>query len=364
VFHKIVEVLRQQDPEANLAGASKSQLFARGFKARLKKTMSRQLTVLVLFSTLFACPLMAQAPSQPLTQDEVRDLIRKNKKDLDPVYKALDERKVDFDLNREIERKMRRAGADDALLQAIWKAGPTSRNAKTALLSSATGVQLQATYEEAMGFQTLQDEPDPDKKFRMVDEFEKRFPNSQLLSYVYTQAADASHRKGDLNRVVEYGEKSLKLDPDNIFSMLLVAIVLPQPRMLQASPEVVAQRLMTADAHANRALKLIDSLPKSANQTDEQYQQRKASLASSAHSALAMVYMHRGDSGKAIEEFKTAISLTTMPNPQLYFRLGEVYANEGKKAEAIEAFTKASELGQGTALQKYADDRLEALKKE
>jgi tetratricopeptide (TPR) repeat protein len=79
---------------------------------------------------------------------------------------------------------------------------------------------------------------------------------------------------------------------------------------------------------------------------------------------LAMVNMHRGDSGKAIEEFKTAISLTTKPNPQLYFRLGEVYANQGKKAEAIEAFTKASALGQGTVLQQYADDRLAALKKE
>jgi tetratricopeptide (TPR) repeat protein len=281
----------------------------------MNKTMSRQLTVFVLLSTLFASPLMAQAPSKPLTQDEVRDLIRKNKKDPEPVYKALDERKVDFDLNRDIERKMRKAGADDAVLQAMWKAGPTSRNAKTALLTSATGVQLQATYEEAMGFQTLQDEPDPGRKFRMVEEFEKRFPNSQLLSYVYTQAAEACQKKGDLNGLVDYGEKSLKLDPDDIFSMLLVAIVLPQPRMLQASPEVVAQRLLPADAHANRPLKLIDSLPKSANETDEQFQKRKASLASDAHTALAMVYMHRGDSGKASEEFKTAISLTAKPNP-------------------------------------------------
>lgn len=326
--------------------------------------MSRQLTALILFSTLLACPLMAQAPQQPLTQDEVRDLIKKNKNDLDVVYKTLDERKVSFDLDRKIEQKMRKAGADDAMLQAIWKVGPTSRTAKTAFLTSATGVELQATYEEAMGFRTLQDEPDPEKKFRMVEEFERRFPDSQLLSYVYTQAAMAYRQKDDLNGLVEYGEKSLKLDPDNIFSMLLVAIVLPQPRMLQASPEVVAQRLSTADTYANRALKLIDGLPKSANETDEQFQKRKANLASDAHTALAMVYIQRDGSGKAIEEFKTAISLASKPVPHLYFRLGEVYANEGKKAEAIEAFTKASQLGQGTALQKYADDRIEALKKE
>jgi len=326
--------------------------------------MSRQSTALILFLTLLACPMIAQAPQQPLTQDEVRDLVKKNTKDADLAYKTLDERGVDFDLNREIERKMRKAGADDAMLQAIWKAGPTSRNAKTALLTSATGVQLQATYEEAMGFQTMQEELDPEKRLRMVDEFERRFPNSQLLSYVYTQAAKAYQEKGDLNKVVEYGEKGLKLDPDNIFSMLMVAITLPQPRMLQGSAEELgAQRLSVAETYSNRALRLIDGLPKQAKETDEQFQKRKAALLSDAHTALAMVYMHRDNPAKAIEEFKTAISLADRPSPQLYFRLGEVYENDAKKAEAVEAFTKASALGQGTVLQKYADDKIEALKK-
>jgi tetratricopeptide (TPR) repeat protein len=359
--------------------------------------MLRQLMASILFSTLLACPLMAQGQQQPpsmeqerlkqserlerlqlglpqlglpaqqkqqgMTQDEVQALIKKNKKNLDVVYKALDERKVNFDLDRKIEKKMRKAGADDALLTAIWKAGPTGRSEKSALLTSATGAQLQATYEEGMGFKTLENELDPDRKLRMVEEFAGRFPDSQLLSYVYYQAAKAYQQKGDLDRLVEYGEKSLKLDPNNILSMLLLAIVLPQPRMVQASPEVAAQRLSTADTYANRALKVIDGLPKSANETDEQFKNHKASLASDAHTALAMVCMQRDDSGKAIEEFKAAISLAAKPNPQLYFRLGEVYANEGKKAEAIEAFTKASELGQGTVLQKYADDRIQELRK-
>jgi len=55
--------------------------------------------------------------------------------------------------------------------------------------------------------------------------------------------------------------------------------------------------------------------------------------------------------------------LTQTLNPQLYFRLGEVYENEGKKNEALEAFTKASELGRGTVLQQYADQRIAELKK-
>jgi tetratricopeptide (TPR) repeat protein len=310
---------------------------------------------------------VGQVPTQnaqpPLAQEEVRNLIKKNKTNLDVVYKALDERGADFDLDRKIEGKMRGAGADDNLLQAIWKAGPTSRNAKSATLTSSSGVPLHAKYEEAMGYKTMEGELDPDKRLRMAEEFESRFPNSELMSSVYTQAAKSYREKGDLNKLVEYGEKSLKLDPNNLFSLLMVAITLPQPRMLESNPNLTGQWLAKAQDYADRALKLIDSLPAKPNETDEQLKKRKDGLASDAHTALALVYMERDESAKAIEEFKTAISLSQTPSPQLYFRLGEVYANSGKNREAIEAFTKASELGRGTVIQQYADQRIAELKK-
>jgi tetratricopeptide (TPR) repeat protein len=304
-----------------------------------------------------------QTTQEPLTQGEVVNLLKKNKENFDPVYKTLDERGVDFDLDRKIEKKMRNAGADDNMLQAIWKAGPTSRNTKSATLTSSSGVPLHAKYEEAMGYKTMENELDPDKRLRMVEEFEQRFPNSELMSSVYTLAAKAYREKGDLNKLVEYGEKSLKLDRDNLFSLLMVAIALPQPRMLESSPELSAQRLATAETDGNRALKLIERLPAKPNENDEQLKKRKDALASDAHTALALVYMERDEAAKAIEEFKTAISLSQTPNPQLYFRLGEVCANSGKNEEALEAFSKASELGRGTVLQQYAEQRIAELKK-
>jgi len=349
-------------------------------------SMTKQFGTFILLLILSASPLMARAPQrpsmeqvtaaerlerarnavpaqQPLTQDDVLGLIKKNKNNLDVVYKTLDERKVNFDLDRKIEQKMRGAGADDDMLQAIWKAGPTGRSEKSATLTSATGAPLQATYEEAMGFKTMEHELDPDRRLRMVDEFESRFPKSQFLSYVYLQAAKAYQEKSDLNKLVEYGEKSLKQDPDNVFSLVVVALALPQPRMLQGSPGEAAQRLSLAETYANRALKLIDSLPARTNESPEQLQKQKGALASDAHAALGMVYMDRDESQKAIQELKTAVSLTQTLNPQLYFRLGEVYENEGKKNEALEAFTKASELGRGTVMQQYADQRIAELKK-
>lgn len=328
--------------------------------------MGRSLATVALLVTLAVCPLGAQDEQQPLTEKETRQLIKEHKEALDPVFPILEERGVDFDLDldHKIEREMRRAGATDDLIQAIWMAGPTSRAARKALLTSATGVQLEATLKEAMGYQTLQDEVDPNTKLRMVDEFEGRFPDSQLLSYVYTQAAKACQQKGELNRVVEYGEKSLQLDAENLFSMILVAITLPQPRMLEGSGADKARNLLKAESLAKRALQLIEEVPRQELETDEQYQSRKGALASDAHAALGMVGIQRDEPDQAIEEFKMAISSTVSPNPQLYFRLGEVYANSGRREEAIEAFTKAAEMGRGTVLETYANNQLEELKKQ
>jgi tetratricopeptide (TPR) repeat protein len=327
--------------------------------------MHIQLGLLLLSLATALGPLGAAVPQQqPLAQDEVRDLIKKNKNNPEVILKTLEERKVDFDLNRDIEKKMRKAGATDDILQAIWRVGPTGRNAKTASMTNATGAQLQATYEEAMGYRTIENEMDPDKKLRMVEEFEKRFPNSQLLSYAYTQAANANQQKGDLEGTVAYGEKSLKLDPDNVFSLILVALTLPQPKMQRSSPAESAKRLSESEEDAKRALSLVDKLPKQPNETDEQFQKRKSGFLSDAHEALGMVHLQRDESDKAIEEFKTAISQSVSPNPQLYYRLGEVYANDGKKSEAVEAFTKASEQGQGTVMKELADREIDKLKKQ
>ena len=318
--------------------------------------------IILIFAGIL--PLMAADQQPPLTQKEVHDLIKNNKSDPALIIKTITERTVDFDLNKKIEGKFRPVGATDEILQAIWKAGPTCRTAKSSLLTSATGKQLEATYEEAMAYQALQNELDPDKCLKMVADFEKRYPTSQLLSHAYTHGANAAQQKGDLKEVVDLGEKSVKLDPENVLSLILVALTLPQPKFVESlSASETNRRLAEAEDYARRALALTDKVPKKADETDEQYQKRKAGLVSDGHAALGMVYLQRDDTDKAIPEFQTAIASAPKPNPLLYFRLGEIYANNGKKAEAIEAFKKASQFGEGTVLKQYADQQIQALKK-
>jgi len=147
--------------------------------------MTKQFGTIILLFILSASPLMARAPLQrpsmgqvvesehldralkqnllePLTQGELMNLLKKTRKDPDVVYRTLNERGVDFDLDRKIEKKMRNAGAGDDMLKAIWKAKPTGRNEKTATLTSSNGVPLHTKNEEAMSYKTMEDESDPD----------------------------------------------------------------------------------------------------------------------------------------------------------------------------------------------------------
>ena len=194
----------------------------------------------------------------------------------------------------------------------------------------------------------------------MVEEFAGRFPQSALLSYVYTQGARACQQKADIEGVVSYGEKSLKLDPDNIYSMLILSLTLAQPHRQDPAAEG-AQRLNPARQYADRSLILLDTLKKPEGETEEDFLRRKAALSADAHVALGTVEMQTNETAKAIQDFKTAISLSANPNPQLYFRMGEIYENEGENTKALEAFSQAAKLGAGSPLGDRAQQRAQNL---
>ncbi|HZT70452.1 MAG TPA: tetratricopeptide repeat protein [Terriglobia bacterium] len=317
--------------------------------------------VIVAFAFIAAALPAQQTEKLLLTQDEVLRLVKKNKNNPATIIRTLQEQGVDFDLDPKIEKRMRKAGADDEILNAIWSAGPTVRNFKGAVTTSATGKPLQSTYKEAMGFETLQNEQDPDTKIRMVQEFERQFPKSDLLSYVYTQAASAYEEKADYPNAVQYCRKSLELDPENTYSLLLMATVLSEPGMNRGPAAQTEKNLSEAKVDAERVLELLPKLPARKDETPEQLEVRKASIASDAHSALGSIAMLQGNLDVAINEFQQAIRLSSSPKATLYFRLGEIYSNAGKKQEAIDSFTKAAEIGKGTVIETYARQSIQQL---
>jgi len=323
--------------------------------ARARCKIWQRLSFVAIFLALGVAILPAQETGGRLmTQDEVYNLIKREKQEPDRLEKTLHERGVDFDLNPEIEKRMKKAGASDEILQAIWGAGPTVRNFKGAVLMSATGAPLTCTYKEAMGYKTLEQASDPDTKIRMAMEFAQTFPTSEPLSYVFTQAAAAFQRKGDFTNAAKTGRRSLEPDANNTYSLLIVANSVSEPSMVRDAPDNGAKPLEEAQTDAQRGLDLLPKRPSRPGETPEQFAERKAGIESSAHSALGSVAMQQDKSIVPIEEFNKAISLSQHPKPSLYFRLGEIYSKTGDKQKAFAAFSKAAELGKGTVIETYA----------
>jgi tetratricopeptide (TPR) repeat protein len=338
--------------------------------------MKLKFAMIVFVMTALAGILAAQQtpPAAPLTEKEVIHELKK-KTPPETLIQTLSQRGVDFDLTPEIEKKLRKAKADDEVIAAVKNAGPTAR--KRAAEMQTHGVPStqqgpQVSPEEAKAYIAIRDELDPNKTLALASDFEKNYPNSQYLTWVYAFAARAAQQKSDVNQVVELDEKSLKLNPDNIMSLAQAADIIPQPQYLgkqQGSKEAL---LTQAEGYANEALKLIDQASKQANETDEAFQKRKTVAASGIHASLGMIHLQRALLGlqgadkdelaKAEKEYTLAISTEQPPDPRDCYRLGETYKIDGKTAEAIDAFTKAAQYGQGTAIQQFADKQIAELK--
>ena len=190
----------------------------------------------------------------------------------------------------------------------------------------------QVTKQESDDFNALRSEASTG----LAADFEKKYPSSAMLSYADMFAAAAYQQKGDVEKSIEYGEKSIKLKPDNLMSLIILADLLPTPQAMKAANAADKdKRLAEAEKNANDALQMIASpqFPKQPNETDEQLKKRKDALGSDLHSALGMVHLQRSSEGltgpdkdelgKAEQEYKTATATADKPNPQDYFRLGE-----------------------------------------
>jgi tetratricopeptide (TPR) repeat protein len=277
-------------------------------------------------------------------------------------------------LNPDIEKKLRKAKATDEVIEVVRKAGPTVRSpmAKVAF-GAGQGGTTDIPKEQAQEFSKIESELDPDKTIALVDQFAKKYPESPSLPYVYSFGAISYQQKGDVEKAVEYSGKGLKLKPDNLMCLIPRIEILPQPQYLRNHEADKDKILKETQTEADLALQLISQLPKQPNEADADYQKRLVNIASQVHGSLGTVHLDlaiespagsdKPELAKSEQEFKTAVTTVDRPDPRDYFRLGEAYAADGKLDDAIQAFTKASETGQGTMIKTHADQRAEELKK-
>src|ERR1051326_1685121 len=89
-------------------------------------------------------------------------------------------------------------------------------------LVSNVFAQVQAGSPEDKAFQKIDAESSPDGKITLLLDFEKQFPQSKAIREAYLQLLQIYQDKNDQGKIIEYGEKAIKLDPNNIVALLTV----------------------------------------------------------------------------------------------------------------------------------------------
>ncbi|HXW15055.1 MAG TPA: hypothetical protein VEN79_11145, partial [Terriglobia bacterium] len=311
-------------------------------------------------------PSVAQGPMNE------KDVITELKKEgAAQLMKDVGARGVDFEMDPDIEKRLRKAKATDDVIKAVTAASPKGRAAAAKAAAAATGAMVLPP-EEAADFKAVETELDPDKAIALAEAYVKKYPKSTALSYIYAFEGNAYENKNDVAKTVELAEKSIALKPDNLMSLLEAAYAIPQPQYTRLHGSDEESQLDKAESYAKDAIKAVDSLQKLPNEQDADFAARKGDYLASVHGDLGMIHLDRAQLGlmsidtselaKSVDEFKLATTLTQHPSGTDFYRMGEALKLLSKYNEAIAAFTRAGEIGP-PVLKQYADQRIAELKK-
>ncbi|PYV14546.1 MAG: hypothetical protein DMG21_17865, partial [Acidobacteria bacterium] len=150
------------------------------------------------------------------------------------------------------------------------------------------------------GLSAIQNELDPDRQIQLAEDFQKKFPESLLLGWIYFFEGNAYQQKNQADKVTEYHKKAienfdkgLKADGNNLSNLLIAASLMPQPGYLPQGEMEKAKQLTDAEGYATHALELLDQLQKQGTETDDDLKKRKDDYQRKMHGSLAMIHLER-----------------------------------------------------------------------
>jgi len=117
-------------------------------------------------------------------------------------------------------------------------------------LSVNASAQLIAGTPEDMLYQQITAATGLDEKIQLCLQFEAEFPESSVIGDVYTLLMDAHNQRNESDQAIEYGEKALEVDGENVTALMTVA----------RSLSVARQQLPKAVEYAERAVNTIEQM--------------------------------------------------------------------------------------------------------
>jgi len=134
------------------------------------------------------------------------------------------------------------------------------------VVASTANAQLKAGSDEDKAFTKIRAQQNPDAQIPMLLEFEKQFPQSKALPEVYATLVDIYMMKQDNAKIIEYGEKAIKVDEKNVSALVAVSRAYSMKR----------ENMEVAVSYAQKAVENVDKMkaqPAPSNYSDAEWKQ-------------------------------------------------------------------------------------------
>jgi tetratricopeptide (TPR) repeat protein len=176
---------------------------------------------------------------------------------------------------------------------------------------------------------------------KLAAAFVEKYPESELKVVLYSRLMQTAFGQNDADRVLEFADRVLALEPENTIALVLSATVYAERTEetdLDRDP-----KLTKGESRAETAIRTIDTgLVLPAGITPEQAQGAKNMLLGMAHASLGQIATIRRDFPAAEKHLSESARLTAArPDPLTLYRLAVALHQQKKFKDAKAANEKA-----------------------
>jgi len=183
-----------------------------------------------------------------------------------------------------------------------------------------------------------------DGELQAINNVLENFADTEFKPMLLSMAMDAAQRKGDFPQTVVWGERIIQNDPNDFVARILLAAAIAQHTRENDLDK--DQSLKKIEDYANKGLDLLktasDTPFSGFNGSAADYAAFKKDQAGLAHTALAEADELRKKFPEAIEQYKTALSEASHPNPATLAFLSRAYVENKQYDDAIATADKVS----------------------
>jgi tetratricopeptide (TPR) repeat protein len=194
------------------------------------------------------------------------------------------------------------------------------------------------------------------KVMEHAEKFPAGFPKADnaTRALVYTYALAGAQSTNNAAKTVEYGDKILAADPNNLQAMLVISTTIPQA---MTQDKAANDKALDLSAKALGGVQQYFSQPKPAQMNDAQWKQARVEYEDQLHTARGLIYFNRMDYDKSIEEFQAVVK-NTPKDPVARMYMGFAWRTQAADASkaTLQAFDAENAAIKARAAQPEIDE--------